>query len=1015
MDKKFTLKTNLRDARPRSKRLREAGAGTGGSNNGSTVVNVSGEGVAQTEGHTHANKYQLDQITTDEEGYLSLTQQQEVVDPETGDTKYAGVTKKVNAGYADKAGSAHTLDDDSPILSRFLSKLADDVAAGHITFQKGIKVLTEAVFKNGAKYGEYVQGLAGAIIDAVGNIEAESITSRGYLKVFELIYNRLNALEGNTSFADVGTIETATYSGGVWLLNMRKRWEGDFTAFQPGDIIYGYVNELNNGDASEHYKAWAWIKSVDRANNTLTAAPYASAEVPTGVNHPLKSSMIITRWGNNIEANALTYSNANYKGVVIEKRGENEYVNIRQSTFYISSEDGNLVELMGVNAPILTRGNYGAVLGKLPAGLLDEATQKLINQDQPYLYARGIVVQDLIRIDYEGKITRSSNYRGNWSADTAASETDYYRSTEGVYDTVTHNGRLWQCVASRTTDEPTDTTGSWVNMTGVQEAPSLSVWKIIPNADVITIRYDADGTTTTEPSAITCQVLLTSTEEGAQTFTSSLELSTKGADLFYSLDGLNWQRFVMGKAEPLDLEDETDVLETEASGAFTVGGDDVSSTEIGDRIYFELRDAESNVLSRTIVPIIKDGKDGREGTDGLMVYPAGNYSPSAIYVSNDDSTPVVMYESNYYVLKRGKTYIGANMEDNRATPAGDVANGGADSYWRVFDKFNAIFADIIMAEFAKLGGAVFYGDCMISQNGTISGTDANGTDANGVAYYRKFTDGKTEGTFIPSLMLNMLTGEIVANKATIRGRIEAIGGTIAGFKIDEDEISYGDVTDLSSNDTSAKALISPHKLVIQDHDPELSDSYYRVALGKAADPNSDFDFGSVAFLYKRDRSNSYEKAFLPTLRIISNSNYGNLVGILSTGAVITNVGAISENGKIVVADGEYTTVEKLDSWEGTVFSIRNTISNDADIYLPTLNDIRRVLNNASGTLVWRIKLTVSISSYRVRLHKGIVDDNKLGLYNGTGAIDYFTAQPGKFYEAWLICDGYDNYWQVREI
>ena len=453
MSKEFELKTNEREARPRSKRLRELHSGSGGTG-GSTVINVTGGSSAPVEGHTHTNKYNLDQITTDSDGYLNLTQQKEIIDPETAETRIGSVTEKVKAGWADKAGTAHDLDPDSPVRDEFLSKLADDVAKGHITFEKGLTALITSYFKGGAHFGEFVKGLAGAIIDEAGNAEFESITARGYLKVFELIYNRLNAVEGNTSFADVGTIESIEdRPDGSQVLTMRKRWDGDFTAFQPGDVVYSYINNLNNGAASEHYKAWAWIKSVDRTANTLTVVPYADSMVPAGVNHGLAASQIITRWGNNVEANAITWANPDYNAV-IQKRGENDYVNVRQSTFYISCEDGNIVELMGVNKPILEAGNYGTVLGKMPAGLLDPATQELVNKDQPYLFARGIIVQDLIRMDYTGAITRTANYRGTWSAATAASDTDYYRSLPGTYDTVTWKGILWQCITTGNTDEP---------------------------------------------------------------------------------------------------------------------------------------------------------------------------------------------------------------------------------------------------------------------------------------------------------------------------------------------------------------------------------------------------------------------------------------------------------------------------------------------------------------------------------------------------------------------------------
>ena len=82
MEKKFISEIINRTPRPRSKRLREQGIG--GLLKGNTIVTSGGSG----EFHTHANKSFLDQISTDEKGYLFLTK---TVGEED-------VTKKVKAG-----------------------------------------------------------------------------------------------------------------------------------------------------------------------------------------------------------------------------------------------------------------------------------------------------------------------------------------------------------------------------------------------------------------------------------------------------------------------------------------------------------------------------------------------------------------------------------------------------------------------------------------------------------------------------------------------------------------------------------------------------------------------------------------------------------------------------------------------------------------------------------------------------------------------------------------------------
>ena len=172
--KEYNLNIYKRNARPRSKRLRESGMG-GTGNGGSTVVNVGGGGNASSAAsHTHANKSVLDQISADAEGYMYLEQLREVEDEE-GNKSMERVPEKIKAGYADKA---HDLDEDSPVNDRFLSALADDIAEGNITFKKTITVIGAALLKFGAKFGNYAAGATGANIDKEGNAELHSLLLR---------------------------------------------------------------------------------------------------------------------------------------------------------------------------------------------------------------------------------------------------------------------------------------------------------------------------------------------------------------------------------------------------------------------------------------------------------------------------------------------------------------------------------------------------------------------------------------------------------------------------------------------------------------------------------------------------------------------------------------------------------------------------------------------------------------------------------------------------------------------
>lgn len=174
MSKQYTSKITRRAPSPRSKRLREKGIGS----TAGTVVVMGGTLASDNTGgggHTHANKSYLDQISTDKSNYIYLAQSVTTTDPDTEEDSEQLLTSKAKAGYADKAGTAHTLDPDSPIMALFLSRVNNDTAKGHITFEQ------KQTFKKGADFGEYDKGKSGASIDGDGNGELKTITLREHI------------------------------------------------------------------------------------------------------------------------------------------------------------------------------------------------------------------------------------------------------------------------------------------------------------------------------------------------------------------------------------------------------------------------------------------------------------------------------------------------------------------------------------------------------------------------------------------------------------------------------------------------------------------------------------------------------------------------------------------------------------------------------------------------------------------------------------------------------------------
>ena len=185
MNKKFTLITSDREPKPRSKRLRELGGGStsSGTAGGATVVNVSGGNAApDPNSHTHANKADLDKLSTDNDGYGYISQMREV--EETDDdgnktTNWANAKDKIKAGYADVAKD---LSEDSPIREMFLSRLVDDVAKGNITFEQAIEVLGLASFAGGVSLGDGTYAIDKYGVARLAGLVAAYLRSKDFSK-----------------------------------------------------------------------------------------------------------------------------------------------------------------------------------------------------------------------------------------------------------------------------------------------------------------------------------------------------------------------------------------------------------------------------------------------------------------------------------------------------------------------------------------------------------------------------------------------------------------------------------------------------------------------------------------------------------------------------------------------------------------------------------------------------------------------------------------------------------------
>lgn len=157
-----------------------------------------------------------------------------------------------------------------------------------------------------------------------------------------------------------------------------------------------------------------------------------------------------------------------------------------------------------------------------------------------------------------------------------------------------------------------------------------------------------------------------------------------------------------------------------------------------------------------------DGSDGEDGKKGQLVYPAGIYSNTTSYTTDEYKAPYVLdpSDNNFYVLNAIMTWRGTS-QGNR-TPSQDYAQNRG-RYWLKFDAFEAIYAKIGIIANGLIGSAVFNGDFMFSQQGINS----NGDSVSNYEDFKYSDPFNSNNNFRPNVCINYKTGEYWASAGAI--------------------------------------------------------------------------------------------------------------------------------------------------------------------------------------------------------------------------------------------------------
>jgi len=359
----------------------------------------------------------------------------------------------------------------------FLSKIADDIARGRISFLQGL------IFDRILKSKDAIEGFSGGKgiwMDALqGLIQTDGLEVRGFMRIMELIINRMQLMESDYSFTEGAEVEHIDYLGnGLLKLWIHKEHDNDYLPFYYGDILYAKVNDLlPRGSAvpaghtatksGSYYTVWVVAEDLDYGENTVTVSLYASMQngsplVPGGHNFTFYGTDILSHHdspeealgaemataadvaaGNNvvIAVTGATLGEAGFDTHITLTRHGNRADGIdpatgqhsdsilrsqqaRQRSWVLSTTDQRLSYFWRVDTPIIRDDNYALCLGVLPDLPNLPSTR---NPDMPSLYINTLFYSHQHRVAWPASVVKAD--RGAWSASPSAEYTGNYSGT----------------------------------------------------------------------------------------------------------------------------------------------------------------------------------------------------------------------------------------------------------------------------------------------------------------------------------------------------------------------------------------------------------------------------------------------------------------------------------------------------------------------------------------------------------------------------------------------------------
>lgn len=557
---------------------------------------------------------------------------------------------------------------------------SDQTVSGPVTFAKDVDVVgaqfvggDQAV--GGSQYIARTQTIGGSqevkglqtlhggfvtnnFSDVGGQITGAQLTQAGVFSVaglkamsfeiFELIYNKIRAVDGKLSLSSTGVIEhceivllgsgltitpedfyaeesdyTVDDIDYLWLTFKEDDFNKGLLQFTHNDILYGYVNQI--GEIGQYARGGQSCMYVLSTNEEIADAnEEKNGQRKMTIKTKLFADDITDENGN------LIYDNQNQVvgnmsptiGMSLAHRGNiNGNYPERMTSFFIDSQSGNIIMLQNVMTPQINKGHYGVIVGKLPTDLYNEVVKKypFIKPYDPVSYAKYGIFENLLQFDHLGQPIQRENNRGEWVEpvlDEEGNQLNPYKNMPTYYDTVTYRGSLYKCVESDTFDVPGQGDG-WLLLVAKGDA---DVFMLKANPTSIYVRKD--NTASVDNVNVTVGH---ATSNGYVVIDSDAKLAEKKMSVYYSTDKDTTKKKVsLGASVKLIITDSGVVITTDAGTPLSTDGDKIYVNPDDDHVIIYLIEDETNIeVDILFIPVV------REGQDGTSIKVTGSYATVA--------------------------------------------------------------------------------------------------------------------------------------------------------------------------------------------------------------------------------------------------------------------------------------------------------------------------------------------------------------------------------------------------